>query len=96
MTSAVNVSRVFVRLMSVSYTHLDVYKRQQQDPVLKPIIEQLTQGIKSEKYVLSKNVLCLKIRDGKELRIIASDVIKPMLMEYFHSSTCLLYTSRCV
>ena len=69
----------------LAFTNIALY--QLQDPLLKPIIEQLTQNIKSEKYVLSKNVLCLKIRNGKELRIIAPDVIKPMLMEYFHSST---------
>ena len=60
---------------------------QQQDPLLKPIIEQLEEGIKSDKYVLSKRILCHRIANGKELRIIAPDVIKPMLMEYYHSST---------
>ena len=39
----------------LAFTNIALY--QQQDPLLKPIIEQLTQGIKSEKYVLSKNVL---------------------------------------
>ena len=62
----------------LAFTNIALY--QQQDPFLKPIIEQLAQGIKSEKYVLSKSVLCHKIRNGKELRIIAPDMINPMLM----------------
>ena len=35
----------------------------------------------------SKRVLCCRIANGKYLRIIAPDIIKPMLMEYYHSST---------
>ena len=40
----------------LAFTNIAQY--QQQDPLLKPIIEQLEQGIKSEKYVLSKRILC--------------------------------------
>ena len=36
---------------------INIAQYQQQDPLLKPIIEQLEQGIKSEKYVLSKRIL---------------------------------------
>ena len=64
----------------------DIAQYQQQDPLLRPIIEQLDKGNKSEKYILSKRVLCYRIANGKYLRIIAPDIINP----------CLLYTSRCV
>ena len=40
--------------------------------------------------VYKRQVLCCRIANGKYLRIIAPDIIKPMLMD------CLLYTSRCV
>ena len=65
----------------------DIAQYQQQDPYLNTIIEQLDKGNNSEKYILSKRVLCYKIANGKSLRIIAPDIIKPMLMEYYHSST---------
>ena len=35
----------------------------------------------------SKRVLCYKLANGKSLRIIAADIIKPMLMQYYHAST---------
>ena len=69
----------------LAFTNIAQY--QQQDPHLKTIIEQLDKGNKSEKYILSKRVLCYRIANGKSLRIIAPDIIKPMLMEYYHSST---------
>ena len=52
----------------LAFTNITQY--QQQDPLLKPIIEQLKEGIKSDKYVLSKRILCHRIANGKELRII--------------------------
>ena len=65
----------------------DIAQYQQQDPYLNKIIEQIDKGNNSEKYILSKRVLCYKVANGKSLRIIAPDIIKPMLMEYYHSST---------
>ena len=50
----------------LAFTNIAQY--QHQDTLLKPIIEQLERGIKSEKYVLSKRILCHKIGNGKELR----------------------------
>ena len=44
-------------------------------------------GNNSDKYILIKRVLCFKKANGKLLRIIAPEIIKPMLIEYYHSST---------
>ena len=52
----------------------DIAQYQQQDPLLRPIIEQLDKENKSEKYILSKRVLCYRLTNGKYLRII--DVYK--------------------
>ena len=65
----------------------DIAYHQQQDPKLCKIIEQIEKGNYSDKYTLSKRVLCFKKANGKLLRIIAPEIIKPMLMDYYHSST---------
>ena len=65
----------------------DIAYHQQQDPKLCKIIEQTEKGNNSDKYTLSKRVLCFKKANGKLLRIIAPEIIKPMLMDYYHSST---------
>ena len=65
----------------------DIAYHQQQDPKLCKIIEQIGKGNYSDKYTLSKRVLCFRKANGKSLRIIAPEIIKPMLMEYYHSST---------
>ena len=49
----------------------DIAYHQQQDPKLCKIIEQIEKGNYSDKYTLSKRVLCFKKANGKLLRIIA-------------------------
>ena len=56
----------------------DIAHHQQQDPKLYKIIEQIEKENYSDKYTLSKRVLCFKKANGKSLRIIAPEIIKPI------------------
>lgn len=64
----------------------DIAQYQQHDPVLNQIINQLKNGNSTKKYVLSKDVLCRSLPNGKSLRIVVPTALKPMLMEYYHAS----------
>lgn len=68
----------------LAFTSITEYQRQ--DPKLKTIIGELEKGNTSPKYVMKKRVLCYKRKNRNDIRIIAPDVIKPMLIEYYHSS----------
>lgn len=69
----------------LAFTRISEYQRR--DPKLRPIIEELESGKRSDKYILSKDVLCSRNKNNQKLRIMAPEEIKPMLLEYFHSST---------
>ena len=92
----------------VSYTHLDVYKRQIEHKMLSGAIEKAQKKIENNNFGIRKNLLEYdqvmneqreiiygerrRVLDGESMR----DSIYNMITEFVENTTCLLYTSRCV
>lgn len=62
-----------------------IASHQRLDARLLPIIEDLEKGNSSEKFILSKGVLCCRIKNSSNLRVVPPDVLKSMILKYYHS-----------
>ena len=71
-------------MLPVAFTSITTH--QQNDEHLSPIIKSLEDGTPSEKFVLSRNVLCIRNKSNHDLRIVAPLVLVPMIFKYFHDS----------
>ena len=98
--------RLTERVVSVSYTHLDVYKRQVNNYVKKPFVPDeldahihailnIKAGTKSrnenEHYKLGRFTL-----DAKHATLYNDETEEKKMLTVREAKICLLYTSRCV
>ena len=91
---------VYHSAVSVSYTHLDVYKRQTQDQVRKLIAGNNNVFICDECIELCGEILEEELGDELDTSSELDDInlLKPKELKEFLDEyvICLLYTSRCV
>jgi hypothetical protein len=81
-----DVSNVLLSDFPLVFQEFHTY--QQQDPILKNIIERLKAKEEIFPYSLSKGVLMCKVRRSPDNKIVVPQILKPLIFKYFHD-TCL-------
>ena len=97
-----NVSSLTSAIKAVSYTHLDVYKRQALTNLKKEILElpkkiEETLSVSESVKNIAKNIFTKSCGDTSAFRGIPPDMMSCIFISLSITiNACLLYTSRCV
>ena len=94
---------LYTRPQAVSYTHLDVYKRQVFDKTgtltkARPVVADVVTFGGRDKWEMLRIAACLEEHFPHSIAnaVVQEAVARGLTHEEMHSKVCLLYTSRCV